>query len=203
MKNTIILLFCCLPLWGISQEVSTIKVTGRAIHLDKTPTFLGSLTLSGTYSSYPSDAISLNQMKEKFNEALQKNGFSLSDIKENQLSYQMQGFEKEGTVYEIRTTSLQKMLQFVNIKSFGVQKFKNLALITIDAEENKILARKALENATLKAKGIAEAMGKKLGKVIRVEDFNNLVGIELENYLSGYEPVGKRIYELNVIYTVE
>ena len=202
MKNIIILLYC-LPLLGIAQEVSTIKVTGRAIHLDKTPTFLGSVTLSGTYSSYPSDAISLDQMKEKFLEALQKNKLSLSDIKENKLGYQIQGFDKEGTIYEMRTDSLQKMLRFLSIKSFGVQQFKNIALITIDEKENKVLAKQALENATLKAKGIAEAMGKKLGKIIRVEDYNNLVGVELEKYLSGYEPVGKRIYELNVIFSIE
>lgn len=202
MKKIFVFL-CCIPLFGIAQEAATIKVTGRALHIDKTPTFLGSVTLSGTYSSYPSDAISLDQMKEKFHEELNKNNLSPSDIKENVLGYQMQGFDKEGTIYEIRTDSLDKMLRFLSIKSFGVQQFKNIALITIDEEENRVLAKKALENAALKARGIAQAMGKNLGKVVRIEDHNNLVGIELEKYLSGYEPIGKRIYELNVIYTVE
>ena len=199
----IFLILCCIPLFCMAQEATTLKVNGRVLHIDKTPVFTGSITLSGTYSSLPSDAISLDQMKEKFFNELQKKGLTASEITENAIGYAMLGYEKEGTIYEIRTNSLDKMLRFTSIKSFGVQRFKSVALIVIDEEENKVLARKALENATLKAKGIAQAMGKKLGKIVRIEDYNNLVNIELEKYLNSDEPAGKRIYELNVVYTLE
>ncbi|NHF60298.1 hypothetical protein FK220_013170 [Flavobacteriaceae bacterium TP-CH-4] len=157
------LLFILLPMLVMSrQNKAIIKVSGHAVHIDPTPSFNAIVSLSGSYSNFPSEVVGLEEMKIRYREALKKAGISWDTLKEspNDFGYETLGYEKEGTIYEYRTTSVLEMKKFLTIKTFGLQHLRSFARFAIDAHEVKRLNELALANAKDKAVAIAAAMDK-------------------------------------------
>lgn len=193
----ILLVLMLFPILGIAQEAMFIKVIGQAIHIDKEPTFKGSVVLSAAFSSYPSEAISLAQMKLKYEEALKNKGISIDDLVERADLYTLMGYEKEGTLYTYATEDLKQFQQFLSATCFGLQRLSYDTAITIDAKERTKLIAEAIENARLTATMTAKEMGKSLGPVMRIED-NNRVNTEIRKGLYYDQNIGEHIYELTV-----
>ena len=193
----ILILFITSPI--NAQETTSIKVSGSAKHFDEAPVFYGSISLSETYSSYPEEAIALDQIKEKYDAALQKSGLSLKELKENPVAYTINGYEKEGMVYEYETSSFEDFIKFIGTRSRGVQRLNHGAMIIVDKKEAEKLLKEALQNAKDKAEIIAKAQGKKLGEIIHVYDKND---VNVSQHVSMYydQPVSFVRYDIEVIF---
>ncbi|RRQ48650.1 DUF541 domain-containing protein [Maribacter algicola] len=196
---TILLLPLALP---AQQEQSVITVSGYALHKDPTPTYKAIMSLGNLYSSLPSDIISLKAMQEQYREALEAKGIAWSALKENpyDFGYETLGYENQGIIYSYETTSASDMKKFMQVKTHGVQRLNIIAVFTIDSEEGKGLTKEALRNAHEKAQTIANAMGKELGPVQTVEDFNGKWGENIETTLYYDKDPAVHHYTLSVTY---
>lgn len=202
MKQIFYILLVLLPLIGVSQNKNTtIKVSGRAVHVDASPTYKATLSLSPAYSTYGADSMSLDELKSHYKETLESNGILWSEIKETpyEFGFETMGYDKAGSVYEFTTTSIEKMRAFLRIKSLGLQRLNIVAVQEIDAEELKKLYEVALKDAKAKAIAIASALDKKIVRILTIED-NQYVGQKVETSIFYDRPVGEYIYGLQVIF---
>jgi len=202
MKNLVYLIITLLPFMGFSQDqITTIKVSARAIHIDPSPTYKATVSLSTVFSSYAVDGMDLPQLKSHYQKALESKGISWNELKETpyEFGFETMGYDKEGAVYEFTTTSTEKMRAFLGIKSMGLQRLNAIALFEIDVEEAKTLYESALQDARIKAEAIAKTLGKKLGEVMIVED-NQYIGKQLETAIYYDRPAGEYIYTLQVTF---
>ncbi len=199
----VLLLFTCNL--KAQEQHNTIKVSARAVHIDAAPLFKATVSVSGTYSSLPPEMVTLEKLKKQYKDALEAKDISWDKLKENPnvFGYETLRYEKEGTLYEYRTESVEKMKKFLQIKSLGVQVLNYDAIITIDDDEITKLSQKALANATKRATAIAQAMGKQLGEIQEVEDLNNRWGEEVVSTIYYDREPGEYIYMINVIFTVK
>ncbi len=199
----VLLLFTCNL--KAQEQRNTIKVGARAVHIDAAPLFKATVALSGTYSSLPAEMVTLEKLKKQYKDALEAKGISWGNLKENPnvFGYETLRYEKEGTLYEYRTESVEKMKKFLQTKSLGVQVLNYDSLITIDDDEITKLSQKAVANATKRATAIAQAMGKQLGEIQEVEDLNNRWGEEVVSTIYYDREPGEYIYMINVIFTVK
>lgn len=197
-------LFTFVPVLA-QQEDPVIKVSGHAAHFDDATTYTALVSISTALSSYASEAIGLEELKNRYRKALNDVGIAWEELEEEPqtFGFEVLGYEQKGTIYEFSTTSSDKMRRFLAVKSFGVQRLRDQATFTIDKEESQRLIEKALANAKEKAESVARAMGKKLGPIKEIEDFNNRWGQQVENAL--YYDVSPSRYKcyINVVYYVE
>lgn len=207
MKKTIVLIAIVLvPFLTIAQQKpTTIKVNARAFYIDDTPEFKAIISPSNTYSSLPSELTTIDILKKQYRSALEAKGISWSDLKENpnDFGYETMNYGKEGTLYEYRTTSIEKMINFLKVKSLGVNITSYVSVLTIDKAEAIALSQKAINSAKESAKTIAAAMGKELGDIQEIEDLNNRLGEDIETYLYHDKPAAQYIYSLNVVFSVK
>ncbi|AWX44617.1 hypothetical protein HME9304_01620 [Flagellimonas maritima] len=202
MKKIIFFLIL-ISYFGFGQKQPSIQVIGRAVHIDKTPMFKGSVTLSSAYSSLPSETFTLSQMKEKYDAALKSNGISLAQLKEDKFAYESLGYDKEGTIYEFETSTLEDFRKFMKSKSFGVQRLQFDQVITLDEEEIASLSKKAFENAKKKAEAMTKNIELDLGKVISIDDNRNYLDEEIIRGLYYDKPLGHFQYEVVVTFALK
>jgi hypothetical protein len=205
MKKLIYTLLALLPLITMSQEKNTtIKVSARAIHMDTSPTYKATVSLSPAYYSYGADGMDLEQLKSHYKKALESKGIGWGEIKETpyEFGFETMGYDKEGAVYEYTTTSTEKMRTFLGIKSLGLQRLNALAILEIDPEEAKALYKTALEDANKKASLIASSLGKELGDFLIVED-SQYTGKHVETSIYYDRPVGEYLYSMQVIFSTK
>ena len=133
MKKLLLTSFVLLlPLLTSSQEKSTIKVSAHAIHKESSPTFKALIAVSGAYSSLPDELLTLDNLKTKLKEAIQKKGIPWSDLKENpnDFGYETIRFDQEGTIYEYVTSDISAMKKFLQIKTLGLQQLSSVCTFT-------------------------------------------------------------------------
>nr|WP_288977448.1 SIMPL domain-containing protein [uncultured Allomuricauda sp.] len=197
-----VLLVVMMPSVMAAQEQSaTIKVLARAIHVDSSPTYKATVSISPAYSSYASDGMDFEELRSLYQKALELQGISWKEIKERpyEFGFETMGYDKEGAIYEFSTSSIEKMRTFLTIKSLGLQRLNSVAVIKIDENAAKLLYGKAMEDARKKASLIALTLGKELGDVITVED-NQYLNEQVETSIYYDRPVGEYIYSLQVIF---
>lgn len=206
MKN--FTLYCCLfllPILSIAQtEQQTIKVHAGSNYTDPSPTYKATVALSATYSSYASEAMSLEEMKMHFKTALAAKNISWNALKENpnEFGFETLNHAKTGTTYEYTTSSIEEMKQFLTVKSIGMQKLISSAVLRIEPSLLQKTYKKALEIAHMKAQAIALAMNKQLGEIIAVQD-NNYEGEKIETSIYYDRPANEYKYNLEVVYVVK
>ena len=197
-----VLLVVMMPSVIAAQEQSaTITVLARAIHLDSSPTYKATVSISPAYSSYASDGMDFEELRSLYQKALELQGISWKEIKERpyEFGFETMGYDKEGAIYEFSTSSIEKMRTFLTIKSLGLQRLNSVAVIKIDENVAKLLYGKAMENARKKASLIALTLGKELGDVITVED-NQYLNEQVETAIYYDRPVNEYIYSLQVVF---
>ena len=205
MKSIVYILLAFLPLMGMAQEKSTtIKVSAKAVHIDPSPIYKSTVSLSSAFASYATDGIDLGQLKSNYKKALESHGFAWNEIKETpyEFGFETMGYDKEGAVYEFTTTSAEKMRTFLGIKSLGIQRLNAIAILEIDPDEARSLSEMALKDATAKATAIALALGKQLGPIEVVED-NQFTGKQIETSIYYDRPVGEYVYTLQVVFATK
>jgi hypothetical protein len=197
------LIFSLITFFCAAQETSTIKVNGRAIHIANELNFEGAVSLS-TYSSSPTEAISLSQMKVKYNEVLKKNGLSITDLKEDPIGYLYLGHDKEGVLYHFKTPSLDKFNSFLTSKTFGLQHLNYEYSIMLSEKEVSLLASKAIKNANEKAQIIVKSANKELGNIVHIEDNNHIFNDGLKHHSLYYDSnIGQYIYQITVTFELK
>ena len=205
MKHLLYFILALLPFFGTSQEKTTaIKVSARAVHMDRTPTFKATLSLSPVFSSYVADGMDLEQLKSHFRKALETKGIAWEEPKETpyEFGFETMGYDKDGAVYEFTTTSVEKMRAFLGIKSLGLQRLNAIALFEIDEAEAKTLYQSAMQDARSKAAAIAKTLDKELDDVLIAED-TQYVGKQVETTIYYDRPVGEFIYSLLVTFSTK
>ncbi len=147
------------------------------------------------YDSLPSN---FEQIKDDYMGKLVDEGIVGSgkgSITEDELAYGMLGYEKEGTVVEYETTSLDMVQKFLAVRSEGVLKSEALFWVELSDDEMAEYAKAAFENAKEKAERMAKNIGKKVGDVVFIEDFQN------NNYVEGLyytDALSSREYRITV-----
>lgn len=197
-----VLLVVMMPSVIAAQEQSaTITVLARAIHLDSSPTYKATVSISPAYSSYASDGMDFEELRSLYQKALELQGISWKEIKERpyEFGFETMGYDKDGAIYEFSTSSIEKMRTFLTIKSLGLQRLNSVAVIKIDENAAKLLYGKAMEDARKKASLIALTLGKELGDVITVED-NQYLNEQVETAIYYDRPVNEYIYSLQVVF---
>lgn len=195
-----------MPMLLSAQEQSTlIEVNARVVYIDPSPEYKATVSISSTYSSLPQEMVTLDKLKKQYDEALIDVGIPWSDLKDHphEFGYESMGYNNAGVLYEYRTNSVEKMKDFLKVKTLGVQHLDYVAIISIDEKEAKDLSQKAIEKARSSASIIAKSMGKELGEIRKIADSNNLWGQKIENFLSFNRAPGEYIYVINVVFEVK
>ncbi|NAS30985.1 DUF541 domain-containing protein [Flavobacteriaceae bacterium R38] len=187
----------------VAQNKNGITVIGKATHVDSDLMYVSTVSLSKAYTSYSDGAISLAQMKTRYDEALKKNGLSLNNMREDKIAYDLSGYADEGTFFTFKTRSIEQFQKFMRTTTFGLNRLSYEGKFILDQSELEILNRKALANAKMQAEAIARAMNIKLGKVLSVEAFNAATENAIIVSLFQGNTSGAYTYQLKVIYAVK
>ncbi len=199
MKRLLIaILIIMTTIKGYSQENrNTINVSGKHI-VETKPVYHAKIMVSLNNVYYDSQTMSLDEIKTGYINKLVKAGISKVDLIENHLHYDLLGYEKDGTIIEYKTTSIEKMQQFLKVRSIGTSKLEHTYTINFTEEEAADYAKKAFDNAKEKATKIAAKIGKKVGDVIYLSDVN-----ALEKSTGWYYTVDSKSFNYYITVTFE
>ncbi|QLG44414.1 SIMPL domain-containing protein [Costertonia aggregata] len=195
MKKVVLGIALVLFSLGVSAQNYQNNITVNGTHkYTVTPQYMAKMIVSLNNVYYDAQTVTLSEIKSSYMDKLAKAGISSDRLKENKLQYALMGYEKEGTVFEFKTNSIEEMQTFLTTKSMGVSKSdSNMEAVLTDAQVAEY-AKAAFDNAKAKAEAIAKKIGRKIGKAIYISDTNNKkvyeslyygnVGTEKEYYVS-------------------
>lgn len=193
--------------WGIAQQQpNTIQVTARMIYADPEPTFKSEITLSTAYAGVESDTITMNQMKERFKNALAEKGISWEGVKEHAkpFGFETMGYNQEGIIYVYETKSVEEMKKFLTIKLPTLQRQSATSVIELDTQEAEKIVAMVLEKSNKKAALLAKVMKRNVGKIVSIsENTRDLIGKPYETVLFYDRTPGEFYYDLVVVYELE
>ncbi|GMN11708.1 hypothetical protein MTsPCn9_28910 [Croceitalea sp. MTPC9] len=190
MKKIYLILLLLSSFWVQAQnkevQSNTVSVSGKSLVERKTTLYKAkiSLNMEQLYYSDPT-CKSLEDLKDKYFKELETYGVDPNELVEKKMEFIAYGYQREGTVFELETTSEEKIKKLAQIKMTGVTvqyQFKSV----IDAEQREKLLKEALVNSKENALRICKAINKKLGDIISVTDTSTQNAI-WNSYHNGYE----------------
>ena len=167
------------------------------------PTFFIKVILSLSNLAYEEEKRDYEELKNEYISKLVDEGLMGNDsgtISEDNLAYGTMNFEKQGTVLEYKTNSIDKMEKFLMITSPGVTKSDSMLFVTLTDDERAEYAKKAFENAKEKATRLAKNIGKEIGEPIFIHD------VQPAPYMDGFyynERLQKRDYVISVGFEIK
>ncbi|AYN66872.1 DUF541 domain-containing protein [Euzebyella marina] len=162
-----------LTLGSLQAQTDANKITVSGIYeYTMAPEYISKMIISLNNVYYDAQTVSLSEVKSGYYDKLEKAGISTSKLSEDMFAYNLLGYEKEGTLVEFRTKSMDEMKKFLSIKSLGVSRSESNLEYEMDVEQAANYSQKAFENAKKKATAIAEKVGRKIGKAIEISDTN-------------------------------
>jgi len=180
---------------AFSQKLSD-NITVNGVHTYSIqPEYNAKMIVSLNNVYYDPEGMTLTEIKATYMDRLLKAGISSSNIKENDLAYVLMGYEKDGTIIEFNTNSLELMKKFLSVKSIGVSKSDYGLTLELTDEELASYAKEAFDNAKSKAEAIAKKIGRTIGKAIYINDSNTRKVVESLYYSS---PLNTKDYSLSV-----
>ncbi|MGF1559980.1 MAG: hypothetical protein ACFCUL_12900 [Flavobacteriaceae bacterium] len=138
------------------------------------PTYYLKMIVSLVNVEYDSLPRTFDELKDEYMGKLVDEGIVGSgngSVTEDGLAYGMMGYEKEGTVIQYKTKSLAMVQKFLAVRSDGVIKSEAIFWVELSNSEMAKYAKGAYENAKEKAQRIATSIGKNIGDLIFIEDF--------------------------------
>ena len=174
MKKVILSLTFILSSFGLFAQNNyqdNISVSGTHRY-EISPEYSAKMIVSLTNVYYDAQTVSLSEIKSGYLDRLAKVGISSDRLKEDPLHYALMGYDKEGTVYEYKTKSLDDMQKFLSVKSIGVTKSDTNLSAELSEDEMASYAKAAFDNAKSKAKAIGSKIDRKIGKAIYINDSN-------------------------------
>lgn len=196
MKKTILLIALALISFGSQAQTTPNNISVNGIHQYAiSPEYTAKMVVSLTNVYYDVETINMTELKSSYLEKLAKVGITSDRIKEDDLNYAMMGYDKEGTVIEFKTRSLEEMKKFLMVKSIGVTKSDTMLEANLTDAQIADYAKGAFDNAKQKAEAIAKKIGRTIGKAIYISD-NNSNKISESLYYGS--PVNSRDYYISV-----
>ncbi|QCW99031.1 DUF541 domain-containing protein [Aggregatimonas sangjinii] len=174
MKKLILSTAFMLASFGLfAQNNYQNNISVNGVHsYEISPEYSAKMIVSMTNVYYDAQTVSLSEIKSGYLDKLAKVGISSDRLKEDSLHYALMGYDKEGTVYEFKTKSLEEMQKFLGIKSMGVSKSDTTLNAELTDDQMAGYAKSAFYNAKSKAEAIADKIGRKIGKAIYISDSN-------------------------------
>jgi hypothetical protein len=170
MKKIGIILVLLCSFWSTAQQReiknNTVSVSGRAI-VEKTVTRYKakvSLNMEQLYYSDPT-CKSLEDLKEKYFKELKLNGIDSTEFIEKKMEFLAYGYQREGTVLVLETSSKDKIEKLAKVKMTGVTVQYQLKS-EITPERHTVLINNSLADARENAERICKIAGKKLGQIV-------------------------------------
>ena len=190
MKKIGIILVLLCSFWSTAQQreikINTVSVSGRAI-VEKTVTRYKakvSLNMEQLYYSDPT-CKSLEDLKEKYFKELKLNGIDSTEFIEKKMEFLAYGYQREGTVLVLETSSKDKIEKLAKVKMTGVTVQYQLKS-EITPERHPVLINNSLADARENAERICKIAGKKLGQIVSISD-SSIKYSTWNSYHSGYE----------------
>ncbi|WP_400074228.1 SIMPL domain-containing protein [Zobellia russellii] len=190
----ITLLACTVMTFAQSTFQNNINVNGSHEY-SITPEYSSKMIVSLNNVYYDAQTVSLDEVKTGYMEKLKKANIDTSQLVEAPLYYALLGYEKEGTVYEFKTKSLEEMQKFLSVKAIGVTRSDTNLEAELSEAQMAEYAKLAFDDAKIKATAIAKKIGRKIGKAIYIND-TNVKKIAESMYYGNAEQ--KRNYYLSV-----
>ncbi len=167
---SIAFMFLC---WSMMAQTNPNHITVNGTHKYAiAPEYSAKMTVSMANVYYDQQTTSLSEIKSSYLDKLAKVGISSDRLKQDDLYYAMMGYDKEGTIVEFSTRSVEEMKKFLLVKSIGVTKTDAIMEAMLSEAEMAEYAKKAFDQAKRKAAGIAAKIGRKIGKAISINDSN-------------------------------
>ena len=173
---------------------NNINVNG-AYEFSIDPEYSSKMIVSLNNVYYDTQTMNLEEVKTRYMENLTKAGIKKEQLKEVPLYYALLGYEKEGTVYEFKTKSLEEMQKFLNVKAIGVTRSDTNLKAQLSDKQMAEYAKLAFDDAKVKATAIAQKIGRKIGKAIYINDTNSQKIVESMYYGNSEQ---KKMYYLSV-----
>ncbi|WP_394975825.1 SIMPL domain-containing protein [uncultured Croceitalea sp.] len=190
MKKLVIVLVLLCSFWSTAQQRdvknNTISVSGRAL-VERTITLYRakvSLNMEQLYYSDPT-CKSLDDLKEKYFKDLKTNGIDPSEFVEKKMEFLTYGYQREGTVLVLETSSKDKIEKLAKVKMTGIT-IQYQVKSEIKPEQRTVLLKNSLANARENAERVCKVTGKKLGEVISISD-SSIQYSTWNSYHNGYE----------------
>ncbi len=196
MKKTALLIALIFSIMATFAQNTTNTISVNGIHkFSVEPEYKASVVISMQNVYYDAENTNVTELKKTFYDKLNKVGISSSSLQENEMKYDLLGYEKDGIIIEYKTTSMEDFQKFLNTKSLGLSKLENNAFSNITVAQMAEYSNAAFEDAKKKASAIAKKMGKKLGEVKSYIDNNSL---RIEDSLYYNNTTDKKTYLISV-----
>ncbi|MGB5553246.1 MAG: SIMPL domain-containing protein [Flavobacteriaceae bacterium] len=196
MKKSILVLALIFTTMTTFAQTFTNNITVSGIYkYNIAPEYSAKMIVSMSNVYYDTETVSMSEVKSGYLDKLAKIGISSDRLKEDDLYYSMMGYDKEGTVIEFKTKSLEEMKKFLMVKAIGVTKSDTTLEAELTDGAMADYAKGAFENARQKAEAIANKIGRKIGKAIYINDSNYNKIAESMYYGS---PTNSREYSISV-----
>jgi len=163
------------------QAVLEINTNARGYYVDK------------------DDKPKLEEIANRVFEKLESLGFPKKQFeKSDKNAYYQNTYER--AFYTFKTTSEKKYIEFTTMKALNGTYVTEKKVFLMPIKNREKIIAKALNDARKNAAAIAKAMGKTLGDILSVVDYNSDSSIKKDSYY----PVGKSYaYGLSVRFAVE
>ena len=173
MKKSIVFIALLITSMTAIAQSYTNNITVNGVYqYNIAPEYTAKMILSMSNVYYDAQTVTMSEVKSAYLDKLAKIGISSDRLIENDLNYAMMGYDKDGTVIEFKTKSLDEMKQFLMVKSMGVTKSDTMLDIELTETQMADYAKGAFDNARKKAEAIAVKIGKKIGEVVYLNDTN-------------------------------
>ncbi|CAM4329279.1 SIMPL domain-containing protein [Zobellia nedashkovskayae] len=169
--TSIILMVFSFMAFAQNNSKNNINVNG-AYEYSISPEYSSKMIVSLNNVYYDAQTMNIEEVKNRYIENLAKAGIKKDQLKEMPLYYALIGYEKEGTVYEFKTKSIEEMEKFLNVKAIGVTRSDTNLEAQLSDEQMAEYAKLAFEDAKVKATAIAQKIGRKIGEAIYINDTN-------------------------------
>jgi len=173
MKKSILIIALLFTTMATLAQSYTNNITVNGIHkYEISPEYSAKMIISMSNVYYDAQTVTMSEVKSGYLDKLAKIGISSDRLKEDDLHYSMMGYDKEGTVIEFKTRSLEEMKKFLMVKSMGITKSDTMLDVELTEAQMADYAKSAFDNAKQKAEAIATKIGRKVGKAIYISDTN-------------------------------
>jgi len=198
-KITIAILILLYSMSTNAQEhPKTISVSGIHTYTIQ-PEFTIKMMVS-LQNVYYDESMSFSEVKAIYKEKLVHAGIDASKIQEDNLGYVLIGYDKKGTIITFKTTSIDEVQKFLNVKSPGVSKSEVKLETNLSEEQMLTYAAAAFEDAKKKAGLLAKKIGKNIGEVVSIGDTNRS---KISESLYYHDDINSKDYYISVSFILE
>ncbi|NHF60904.1 SIMPL domain-containing protein [Flavobacteriaceae bacterium TP-CH-4] len=188
MKKGILSIIFILSSMGMMAQTNQNQISVSGVHTYSiTPEYSSKMIVSLANVYYDTQTMGMSEIKSGYLDKLAKVGISSDRLTEDDLYYALMGYDKEGTIIEFKTNSLEEMKKFLKVKSIGVTKSDATLKTVLTEEQMAEYAKAAYGNAKKKAEAIAKKIGRTVGKAISINDSNSTKINESLYYGSNFE----------------